>query len=528
MATDMQPSLSGILNAANHAIPEKRDRNAALPSSSSDNRFDSIFGTAQARRTGLGHEAVPVRARQAANGKPEGHSRTDSQAERTTKSSTTTRREETSTSAAQSEIDRADKHEEGEDEQNSTSRDKSRLSGDVSPDMLLAVGLTSQPVATEKVAAPTPSSSTEATDTIEATTEVTAPAQVSAPILSVSASNNGSSVTTAPTASTAFPDQISGETPETAQAKIAIAPPARSSEASVAPAALDGDSGNPNDARMAELEKQNATGTIATALPDGAPKDSQGDQDKAKMAVTVLAVDTLRNVTPSLEAGDQSGAVMQASGAAVGKATSSGEQYLGQNASSSSESREGPDHSKSNLVSPEENTLRPQFLDPSTGMSPSAPSAGDSRIGRGEGGPTAVSHVAETERLNELRGNSFLTQSVTVDLDPLDMGPLRVRVMMTDQTVHAHIRTEHGELGQSLLQQGQSLDSSLRTTGLEMGMLRVTVDQQQQGRGEGAWAFHQQQGRPGPASGALPASEEDRALRIEHGGYNNGRVSFFA
>ena len=37
--------------------------------------------------------------------------------------------------------------------------------------------------------------------------------------------------------------------------------------------------------------------------------------------------------------------------------------------------------------------------------------------------------------------------------------------------------------GRGLLQQGQSLESSLRTTGLEMGMLRVTVDQQQ-GRGE--------------------------------------------
>jgi hypothetical protein len=72
------------------------------------------------------------------------------------------------------------------------------------------------------------------------------------------------------------------------------------------------------------------------------------------------------------------------------------------------------------------------------------------------------------------------------------MGPLRVRVMMSDQTVHAHIRTEHGELGQGLLQQGQSLESSLRTTGLEMGMLRVTVDQQQ-GRSDNAWMFQQQQ-----------------------------------
>jgi hypothetical protein len=101
--------------------------------------------------------------------------------------------------------------------------------------------------------------------------------------------------------------------------------------------------------------------------------------------------------------------------------------------------------------------------------------------------------------------------------------------MMSEQTVHAHIRTEHGELGQRLLQQGQSLEASLRTTGLEMGMLRVTVDQQEQGRGEHAWAFQQQQGRPALASGRPAASgEEERASRGEQSLYNNGRVNFFA
>ena len=283
--------------------------------------------------------------------------------------------------------------------------------------MLLAAGLTAQPVAAEKVAGPTPSSSAEATDTIEATTEVPAPAApLSASTLSVSASNDGPSATTAPTASTASPDQMSGETPEIAQAKIVVDPSEQSSKASAAPAALDGDNGNPDDAQMAELEKQNAPGTIATALLDGAPKEPHGNQDKAKMTVTVTVADTMRNVAPGFEADDLSGAAMQASGTAAGQATSSGEQYLGQNASSSSESREGPEHSPSNRVSPEENTLRPQFLDPSTGMSPSAPSTGDIRVARGEGGPTAVSHVAETERFHDLRGNSSLTQSVTMDL----------------------------------------------------------------------------------------------------------------
>lgn len=101
--------------------------------------------------------------------------------------------------------------------------------------------------------------------------------------------------------------------------------------------------------------------------------------------------------------------------------------------------------------------------------------------------------------------------------------------MMSEQTVHAHIRTEHGELGQSLLQQGQSLEASLRTTGLEMGMLRVTVDQQQQGRGENAWAFQQQQGRQGlAAGGSTTVGEDEQVIRAAQDLYSNGRVSFFA
>jgi flagellar hook-length control protein FliK len=140
-----------------------------------------------------------------------------------------------------------------------------------------------------------------------------------------------------------------------------------------------------------------------------------------------------------------------------------------------------------------------------------------------------VLRASESERLGEFREMAPVSHSVTLDLDPLDMGPLRVRVMMSDQTVHAHIRTEHGELGQGLLQQGQSLETSLRTTGLEMGMLRVTVDQQQ-GRGDNAWLFQQQQqGRtPSPNQSQGAPREDERAARGETGARANERVSLFA
>jgi flagellar hook-length control protein FliK len=120
-------------------------------------------------------------------------------------------------------------------------------------------------------------------------------------------------------------------------------------------------------------------------------------------------------------------------------------------------------------------------------------------------------------------------KAVTLDLDPLDMGPLRVRVMMSDVTVNAHIRTEHGALGQGLVQQGHQLESSLRTNGLEMGFLRVTVDQQHQGRGESGSTYQ----RPHPfAAGqrtedhATTQSEALSTTTVREPG--NGRVSFFA
>ncbi len=165
------------------------------------------------------------------------------------------------------------------------------------------------------------------------------------------------------------------------------------------------------------------------------------------------------------------------------------------------------------------------------GLNKQAPSVNDSSSVRSESGKAAsVLRASESERMNDLRGTAPVSQSVTLDLDPLDMGPLRVRVMMSDQTVHAHIRTEHGELGQGLLQQGQSLESSLRTTGLEMGMLRVTVDQQQ-GRGDNAWMFQQQQqqGRPSSPNMSQAAVPEDtRVASGERGVASNERVSFFA
>jgi flagellar hook-length control protein FliK len=90
-----------------------------------------------------------------------------------------------------------------------------------------------------------------------------------------------------------------------------------------------------------------------------------------------------------------------------------------------------------------------------------------------------------------------IMQAVSLDLEPADLGPINVRIFMMDRTVHAHIRTEHMDLGQGMLSQQQQLETKLHDSGLEMGQFKVTVDQQQFSRGdaqswlrqEGEWRF---------------------------------------
>ena len=275
------------------------------------------------------------------------------------------------------------------------------------------------------------------------------------------------------------------------------------------------ETGKDDAQQVVEAENQETLHEIPTSLNETSIKDGQIEQDKSKLLAAAgnahMTEKALRgsNAPDPGDLQSQFDSVMRVNDISNSQNASSAGQFAGNGFSLSSDARSEQDPPKSNLLPSEDNSLRPQFLDQTTGVSPSAPPSGDGRAGRSEMGQPTPIHASESERISELRGTFSSAQSVTLDLDPLDMGPLRVRIMMTDQTVHAHIRTEHGELGQGLLQQGQSLEASLRTTGLEMGMLRVTVDQQQQGRGDNAWAFQQQPSRPGTASGP-PRRRENR------------------
>ncbi len=527
METDMQPLLDGLPSSRSHAPSDMRDRNAGLPPSSSSNRFDTVLGTAEARRTGTGKESIHARPRPVSHPRASTHSTSNSQTDKPARTAPTAGQERPATQSERTRSQTAEDSDNGQDDQTAETHDKAKQAAALSPDMLLAAGMSPQALTGEQMAAqagpPSDQPASVAEDTVGEVQSANAMG-LSSPDPQSEATTQGSS--------TPAPGQTPGQVSADATANGVADRSAGPNKASDTPIA---EGVKIDAALLSQVQNQDAPLETLTGLNDGSTKGVQLEPDKGTLAATVISRHMTVKPTSETDAADHADlqpmfdSVMRASDVSAGQGASSAEQFVEQDYQSSSDSRGGPDHPKSNLLSPDDHTLRPQFLGQASGISPSAPSSNDSRVGRSETGQATIVHASESERISELRGAYPSAQTVTLDLDPLDMGPLRLRIMMTDQTVHAHIRTEHGELGQGLLQQGQSLEASLRTTGLEMGMLRVTVDQQQQGRGDNAWAFQQPQGRAGLASG-LPSApgEEELASPVGHGYHNNGHVSFFA
>jgi hypothetical protein len=122
-----------------------------------------------------------------------------------------------------------------------------------------------------------------------------------------------------------------------------------------------------------------------------------------------------------------------------------------------------------------------------------------------------------------------IVQTVSLNLEPADLGPINVRIFMSDRTVHAHIRTDQMDLGQGMLNQQHQLESRLQSSGLEMGEFKVTVDQQQQ-RGDSQGWLGQQGDRHGSMVDAVQRAAEAEMrepLPVERRRHT-GIVSFFA
>lgn len=87
-------------------------------------------------------------------------------------------------------------------------------------------------------------------------------------------------------------------------------------------------------------------------------------------------------------------------------------------------------------------------------------------------------------------------QSLLIELRPADLGAVHLRVVLANQTVHAHVTTEHADLGQYLMARQGQLETALNSAGMDMGQFRVLVDRHGQGQAGHDSSFHAAQDRP--------------------------------
>lgn len=519
MATDMQALSNAFPSHHAPAVQDARDRQPTFQGADASRNFESVLGRAEARRMPAKHDVPTPRnvekpgphARQVARSTQDSSDqRSDRSAISEADDQTVTRGERAAENAQQSADD-------SEEKDGSREAKKDHHAQDTAPQELVLAAMIVPTAPAPPVEQPSPQAGTGKTPSEIAATAV-ASASTTRPLNGATPGIASLPSASAPDAATpGVPEREPGSTVATGKETALSKPTAEQEMASIAgqiPAPeetlidrTDSDAGNRID-----TDHLNSALAAMTATKHNPKMAEQSPIDQGDRSTILDAL---------------------AQGASVheGSAGASTGHFLEQSGQGLSDSHGETDHSLPNQTPSVEQNARPAFMDRMNDLHQGAPSVSESSFSRSESGQTAaVLRASESERVSDLRGMAPVSQSVTLDLDPLDMGPLRVRVMMSDQTVHAHIRTEHGELGQGLLQQGQSLESSLRTTGLEMGMLRVTVDQQQ-GRGDNAWMFQQQQqqGRPSSTNMSQAAAPEDqRAVSGERGVASNERVSFFA
>ena len=136
---------------------------------------------------------------------------------------------------------------------------------------------------------------------------------------------------------------------------------------------------------------------------------------------------------------------------------------------------------------------------------------------QGQGGtppnirPAPASSVVVPQQTNPLSPDAEptpvpRTQSVQFDLSPVDFGQLRVRVVLSDHTIHTHMSTDRAELGQMLTGQQEQLSTQLSTAGLDLGRFQVHVDQDRTNQSGQDW---QSQAHQGPSQQRRESRSQD-------------------
>ena len=116
-------------------------------------------------------------------------------------------------------------------------------------------------------------------------------------------------------------------------------------------------------------------------------------------------------------------------------------------------------------------------------------------------------------------------KSIQFAVNPPEIGPVNVRVVVSDQRVFASVATERSDVGQFLLNNQSQLQAGLQAYGLDLSSFRVDVDTR--GPGNQGWSFGP---APDPAATArtVPSEPESEVPPSSATWLERGRVNVFA
>ena len=145
--------------------------------------------------------------------------------------------------------------------------------------------------------------------------------------------------------------------------------------------------------------------------------------------------------------------------------------------------------------------------------------------------PASASSVPAPPQTNQLSPDPEptvvpRTHAVQFDLAPSDFGQLRVRVVLSDHTIHTHMSTDHAELGHMLTGQQEQLSTRLTDAGLDMGRFQVQVDQDRTNQPGHDWQSQAHQGTSQQQQGPRQQGQADDVPVLPQ--KRTGMLSFFA
>lgn len=115
--------------------------------------------------------------------------------------------------------------------------------------------------------------------------------------------------------------------------------------------------------------------------------------------------------------------------------------------------------------------------------------------------------------------------ALSIEVNPPDVGPVRVRVVLHDRTVHANVSSEHADLRLFLLDHQDRLGHDLQKYGLTLGEFHVTPEDRQERRDEFRLFIESEAGRS--SRRVAPDSQPEETVAYA-GGNRAYAVSLFA